>query len=321
MVEKQKCLTSTPCLISEKDFPNLLRPREFDKEIQHGMYYKANSEVERIVETLKANSRVGGIEKESIRNIDGLLGGKTSSNDSVQSISRRKLSPKTIAKNVFPDLHSKTHFQAVLSLVHNASKTLMPDVETYSKPTIVKQTTNEDGIERADEEGNSGENTSQVDNTEIKEETKRYTHAVSNSLPNISLLSLKTISPLKEKKSGQESLRDPEKEKILRNYSKFRTKDKYASVLKDTDKPNEKLPKIQKNISFKLPVSSSVNVLASIPVDPSSETEKLAKKILERCNVFPNVPKKNISRQLHKGEGHTVSTICMGKEIPKPYEH
>ncbi len=131
--------SSAPSLISERDFPNLLRPRDVSKEIQPGMHYKATSSVQRLAETLQNNASL--VDPQTTLSL-ALRAPKASGGIDGQEGKQRS-----------PGSHSKTHFQAVIALVHKTSKTLVRrDSATAIHPQVVADD-EEDSLGRGEFDG------------------------------------------------------------------------------------------------------------------------------------------------------------------------
>ncbi len=152
----QEYFTSTPSLINVRDFPKLLRASSRGKAVQPDMHFRAKTDLERIFYAIRENEALID-EQEQIRTYEqieksartaagmpmsGTLqtfeAGKTTStfnrSCSYSNSSKSKAHVAEVAKRLRAPLHNKTHFQAVLALVHKQSKSLAQPVTSKKQP-------------------------------------------------------------------------------------------------------------------------------------------------------------------------------------------
>jgi predicted transcriptional regulator len=136
----QEFFSSTPSLINVRDFPKLLRTGSKSKLNQPGMHFKAQTTLERVFDTIKGNEALIE-EKDTIgtyKDLEKKYGvkpphdntdisksfGKTFSSLSNSSSLKPTINMVEASRKLRSSLHNKTHFQAVLALVHKQSKSL-----------------------------------------------------------------------------------------------------------------------------------------------------------------------------------------------------
>eukprot|EP01022_Parablepharisma_sp_SALTPOND_P018383 TRINITY_DN29_c0_g2_i1.p2 TRINITY_DN29_c0_g2~~TRINITY_DN29_c0_g2_i1.p2 ORF type:complete len:453 (+),score=47.03 TRINITY_DN29_c0_g2_i1:2304-3662(+) len=308
-VDATKDYITEPSALCDRNFPSLLRKREPEKEIQPGMYYKSNTEVERLLESLQKNFGLAN-GKEDLKKLVELFGEK-----SIHSLSRsspekkRKINLADIAKKLRPELHNKTHFRAVLALVHKSSKALIRSGEVTPVAVNTQKPEPEDmeeALESFEESCSPGNHVVFPVKMQVEEQKKSRCE----SLPPIPSLTFRNVSPLKERKAKENMTREAT---FSLEPQKIDTTDKYRSIMKGS-MSSERLPKIRRKIQFQLPLSPP----RTPPLEIKSETEELGKKVLKMCKVFPFNKRIDVSPQLRKGEGHTIAGF--GKSNKDAYE-
>ena len=233
--------------------------------------------------------------KDELDKINELVGIKSTQSISRSTLQGTKLSARDIAKKLRPDLHNKTHFQAVLAMVHKASKTLQGSPDVTPVGAAIEFEDMEEAMETYDE---------QAAKAKAKELESKTRDDVRAALPPLPAASFRNMSPLRDRK-GREKTMDCAAD-LFRVQQKQQqgVMGKYRSIMKE----ESRLPKINKKISFKLPFpGESMSSSQTQPVERLNETEKLGKRILKVCNVFPFNVRKDKSPQLHKGQGHTIA--------------
>lgn len=284
------------------------------------MYYKNNTEIDRLLDCLQQNYGLAN-GKNDLKRISELLGEKTSFSISRSSPERKKVSVGEIAKQLKPEFHNKTHFQAVLALIHKSSKTLQKQGDVSPVANEKRGNTNdfEDGMESYEETMRNADytkNSNTIDNTKQSEFSK---NSRSCSLPQIPYISFRNTSPLREQKALKNSdsvnnmregtfsmLEEIARNNILKQNNTADTH--YKPIIKMNDgmgngAQSDRLPRIDRKIKFKLPNGSPPKT----PTQVVNETEELGKKVLKVCNVFPYHKRLDVSPQLRKGEGRLVA--------------
>ena len=224
--------------------------------------------------------------------------------------------------------HTKTHFQAVVALVHKASKTLVRrDSATPIHPLVVDDD-DEDSLERA--EGGQGPQPEHIPRPgagtiprqeqrnelgTIAKDRSKGRNAWSSllrggSLPPLPRLGNANISPLKDKKGQAARLKIAQREGGSEE-GQPTTQLKPQSIMKEVNKGKRKLPDSKKTLTFQLPFLSRRETVRTPRVECLNETELMGRDILKQCNVFPNSTRRGDDSQLHQGEGHTVSGFGM----------
>ena len=137
-MKQQEFFSSTPSLISVRDFPKLLRTNYgfLPEHVQPDMRFKAKTGLERVFDSIKENAAIieesEGLDKytefektcpkefgdNASRSFEG---NKTCT---TMNTTKCKVNMISAARKLRPTLHNKTHFQAVLALVHKQSKSL-----------------------------------------------------------------------------------------------------------------------------------------------------------------------------------------------------
>lgn len=286
--------------MSGRDFPSLLRKREPQKEIQPGMYYKANSALERLVEAFKANSNVVD-EREELKRIGELVGLKRSQSLTRISLHSKKIPAGELAKKLRTDFHTKTHFQAAVALLHKASKSL--ERPSDASPKATTKVREPEDMEEAVEALEMGDLT-QAQQTKTTEGTGKRRN---ESLPPVEALTFDNISPLRRSKNRASVVDTRGQIRRLLDHSGERYNAVLIPIRSIMKEPRggstTRLPRIDKRISFVLPASAEGPEMTPM----GSEAEQLAKRVLRSCNVFPYRKRIDKSPRLHKGQGHTVA--------------
>ena len=253
-MERTKDYITEPSKITDKDFPELLRKREPEKEIHHGMYFKSNTEMERLIETLQNNYGLAN-RKEDLKKLNELLGEKSVHFISRMAAENKKAKLGDIARNLRPELHKKTHFRAVLAMVNGSSQALLRDVDDIAA---------EEAKKSLDDTGDS----IQADPANTVKLVKQVS-AIPGSLP---LISLRYVSSFNEKKIKKTAItgRIPG----INNTIKIEDGSRNRSPSKELSE-NEKLMQFQRELQLQPQTTQKRKTSAEI----EGEEEDLGKKV------------------------------------------
>jgi len=288
-IEKHKFFTSEPSGISARDFHKTLRVRSPDKEINTEMRFTAKNDVERVLDSVRANQAFFDNEKDE--SIDGVC----TKISKIQDIKKKM----EIAKKVRGQLHKKTHFQAVLALVNNQSKVLGREFEMYlekKKKTNSSKNMSDNG---SDDQENSLEK--KPTNQKIKPVSipgnviqKRCT-----SLPKLSNIIINNRSPVLDWKNSQ-------------NIDQNRTN---LSLSKNLISPLSRQPLKKKlRVSFQKAMNEAKLQKmdsATTEIFDKSERELMGKQVLSFCGVIGRKSPKLKVKELKRGQGHLMSGFGM----------